>query len=581
VFGLVVVFACLLAGGTATAVGAYAWFQRARQPGAGAFAALMLGATVWSLSYAVALVTFDPVLRRGMEVPIEVGKAIIGPAWFLFALEYTGRGEYVTRRSVAAVMVIPAATVVATAVDGGRGLMWTGYELAPSMGLATVSYDPAAWFFFHAVYGYVLIAVGLAAVVQTVLREGSLYRGQTVALVVGALPPTVANVKRTLEIPPFPTLDLTPIGLAITGLAFGYALFRFDLLGFAPASRTLGRRAAVDNVGVGVAVVADADDPLDGTVVEANDRLAEIVDRPTGEVVGRPLSASLPPGARIDDDDPLAVEGAAGRRRYELTAADVTDHHGRVIARTVTFTDVTAREQRRQRLDVLNRVLRHNLRNDMNVVRGHARTLAEDLDGRAGDSAAAIERTAGRLVRVGEKARQIDRIVAAPDGSFDAVPTVRTATRTAVRRVEDDRGESVSSVSVSLPEAAVVAGAPESLAVVVENLVENALRHGAPPVVVGLRATESGYDLVVADDGDGVPETEVEVITADGETALRHGSGVGLWLVRWGAEALGADIAFESPADAPGEKLAADGAPEGEDRPSAAVRVSLRPPPAE
>lgn len=73
------VFLSLLAGFTALALAVFA-FRNRDEPGAPSFCVFMLGATVWSLSYAVALVTFDPVVRQTFELPIEIGQALIAPA---------------------------------------------------------------------------------------------------------------------------------------------------------------------------------------------------------------------------------------------------------------------------------------------------------------------------------------------------------------------------------------------------------------------------------------------------------------------------------------------------------------------
>lgn len=50
--------------------------------------------------------------------------------------------------------------------------------------------------------------------------------------------------------------------------------------------------------------------------------------------------------------------------------------------------------------------------------------------------------------------------------------------------------------------------------------------------------------VTVADDGPGVPEHEIEAIEAGRETALEHGSGLGLWIVHWAAASVGGDVSF-------------------------------------
>lgn len=97
------------------------------------------------------------------------------------------------------------------------------------------------------------------------------------------------------------------------------------------------------------------------------------------------------------------------------------------------------------------------------------------------------------------------------------------------------------------PVAVCVAGRAELLAVLVRNLVDNAVRHGARNVVVRCLDSPSGARLEVQDDGPGVDESEIgelgrRFFRAAGTTA--PGSGIGLTIVRRIAELHGASIKF-------------------------------------
>ncbi|AUV83534.1 HTR-like protein [Salinigranum rubrum] len=546
-------FGSLLAGGTSLALALYAWRERT-EPGSTAFALLMVGSTVWSLSYAVALTAFDPGTRVLMEVPIEVGKALVAPAWLAFALGYTGRGEYLTRRTVAGLVAFPAATLVVVSLPALRPLIWTNYRVTPTLGAATVSYDPTLWHYAHAAYGYVLVGAGMALLVDALASHTRLYRRQTLALVVGSLFPTVAHVKRTFQFGPLVAVDFTPMALSVTGLTFGYALFRFDLFDLVPATSYRGRRGAIDDLGVGVVIVAN-----DDRVVELNEEAKRLFGG-TDAAVGDPLAAFLPSDVdaemRTGDGGTFDLDVDGHRRTLEAVPSTIDDPRGSPVGRTIVLNDITEREARRQRLDVFNRVLRHNLRNEMTVVLGYAELLAESLSDEEARYARTIHERSTALADLGEKARGFEEMLDSADVTTSVA--LDDVVAEVVTDVVDDAPDADPDVSLDVPSELTVETNEQVLTTVLSAVVDNAVTHNdgpSPSVSVTARtATTDGGDgdsrvddvvIEVEDDGPGIPDDELGVVTEGEETPLTHGSGLGLWLVQWGCRWLGPDPEFE------------------------------------
>jgi len=81
-----------------------------------------------------------------------------------------------------------------------------------------------------------------------------------------------------------------------------------------------------------------------------------------------------------------------------------------------------------------------------------------------------------------------------------------------------------------------VSGEPRLLRRMLRNLLENAKRHGAPPIEVRVSRAGDGVEITVCDHGAGVPEAERERVF---DPFYRHtgtrgiaGAGLGLALVR-------------------------------------------------
>jgi PAS domain S-box-containing protein len=212
------------------------------------------------------------------------------------------------------------------------------------------------------------------------------------------------------------------------------------------------------------------------------------------------------------------------------------------------YTDITDRRRRERYFRVVNRILRHNLRNELNVVFGFASEIANDAaDEQTADYARRIETTGKRLADLAEGAAEMRRVVEEGIVSDpDPVSVGRVAE--AVREEYAERYPDAR-IDVAVPEDAAVRG-DERLAEAIGHLVENAVVHSrsdAPRVEIGAeRHPETGTVSVrVADDGPGVPEGVRGVVTGETEvTQLNHNTGIGLWIVAWIVEAYGGEVAF-------------------------------------
>jgi signal transduction histidine kinase len=91
------------------------------------------------------------------------------------------------------------------------------------------------------------------------------------------------------------------------------------------------------------------------------------------------------------------------------------------------------------------------------------------------------------------------------------------------------------------------------LGTAIDELLRNAIDHAgreAPRVALDLtvEADDDGRrwaTISVVDEGPGIPDVERAVLQRGEETALMHGSGMGLWLVYWVVTELGGEVAIE------------------------------------
>ncbi|WP_418285034.1 PAS domain S-box protein [Halorubrum sp. DTA46] len=177
---------------------------------------------------------------------------------------------------------------------------------------------------------------------------------------------------------------------------------------------------------------------------------------------------------------------------------------------------------------VLNRVLRHNLRNDMCIIRGYTQLMAERLDHDSyGDT---VLKNIDNLIELTEKARELDEIVAADHERETA--NVVSLVEDVVNGVCQDYPNAAVSIE---SESEITVGLLPSCERALRELLENAAKHSGthPQITVAIETVPNAVEIHIGDNGPGLDDEEAEVLETGAETPLTHGSGLGLWLTHW------------------------------------------------
>lgn len=489
-----------------------------------------VGALYFSASYTYGLAAANV---RLFAVYLTVG------GWLLIALEYTDLAK--PRPLLLGALLFPAVLVQAIAWAAPE-LIWAGSTFEWGWEESTSLYTA------HVVYNYLVVALALTLFAGDAVSSRGLRRKQGIALFASIVPPVAANA--LFQVGTDIELDVTPIGLVVSVYVLAWALYRANFLDVVPA----GRRRAIEELSDPVITLDDQ-----GRVVDYNRAARKFAGAGTDatgthfEEFFTPLESIVTAIERSQPDTEVTVQDGATERYFDLTITPITT--GNDGGQLVVLRDVTELKERERVLreseaelellrQVFERTLRHNIRNDVNVLEGYAQRIQAAANGESVEMAERIAETSQDLADTSRKARTVGRLV--DRDSQVAEIDICGALDALIEVVESSYSDV--DFQLSCPDETHVEIDP-TVQIGLQNLIENAAEHNegdVQTVEIGVEEVEDGVIVTITDDGPGIPGSELSVIENKEETPLKHGSGLGMWVIYWVDETTGASISFDT-----------------------------------
>ena len=472
---------------------------------------LFAATAVWTLGYAAELTVTGYTAQLLFARVQYLGNATAPVLWFAYVAAYVGYADSIPRWVWGALAVPPVVVLGFTGTYPATTLLWANVEQVTVDGYVLLVTEHGPLFDAFMVYVYALVLTATAMLAERVRTTQGVYRRQAVALLVGSVVPAVGGVLYIAGANPVPALNLPAIGFVATGGVVAYSVWHSDLFTLEPVAWETA--------------VAELEDPV--FVVDSRERVAAA--NPAGRAfAGADVGASAvdalghvfdEPYWRHPGDHTLEYDDGATTRALSVSVTPV-DRDGATAGHVLVVRDVTERQRREERLAEFASVVSHDLRNPLNVARGHLELGRESGDD---DHFREVDDALDRMEQIIEDLLTLARDA---DATPDAEPvSLAAAARTAWASVETTDADATLDVG---GDATLVAD-ETALVRLLENLFRNSVEHAGCDVAVSVGATEDGF--YVEDDGAGVPDGDREAVFESGYTTSRDGTGFGLSIV--------------------------------------------------
>lgn len=510
----------------------------------------MLNALVWSIGVLICSNPRTPIPVIELLMPVRMTAIVLQPVVMLFlAIAYTENKQWRTRPRVAALLVIPACSLVLLYGPWQDFFVLCQPTLLP-FGLYNTRLGHGPWFLIHSIYCTLLVVVAGVMLVHHWRYSTGFYRRQAGLLLTGYTLPVAAMLFMAFGPDAAPKLDWALLVFPATAACWYVAVTRYKLFDVTPITR---RRA--------VELMSDAVIVLSAThqVTDVNQSGLELVGVARVEdVIGVTLVELLPDhhaelGPLLAGSGAGATLGIAHERRVYDVSYTALASGGMLV-----FRDATEKALLIEELDAYAHTVAHDLKNPLAGLSGYLEMLEEDLreDGSVEDMLDMVHRSQDvteRMIELVNELLLMARVRSDTDIPTDVIDMTRTLTNVWMRLNAQLEGVTLTTPD-TWPE---VVGHAPWLEEVWVNYLSNAIKYGGAPPEVTLRVDEDEHGMArfwVEDNGEGMTETQAATVFDEFTRLEQHqgvgGHGVGLSIVQRIITRLGGRVGVES---APGE----------------------------
>lgn len=369
-----------------------------------------------------------------------------------------------------------------------------------------------------------IISIGIL-LIESLFNDNIVRKKQSFVLLLGYVSATIpAFIVATESVPSY----LNP---AVFSLSFGLAVFafgmkRYDLFSADP----LSNEQIKNSIREGIIAVNDSD-----LIIDVNDEIEDIIniDIKIGDNIERvydkyPQVKEAVFSSQNLDDRFVTIDS----NQYNIENYNIGDDK-----MVIVFQDNTDLYDEKEKLDLLRkihaRILRHNLRNELNIVKGHTDIIINNCNdkGTIFESTAKIQESVDRVLDINSKTVKMNRVIETNEEQNE-----QNLKNIIDRSINELKNKYDKQFNIGIEVDNINVLAHPMLEDAVMNAIENAIVHNDGFVEITIKTyqpTSEKVSLIIEDDGVGIKESETKPIKDHEITQLDHCSSSGLWLMKW------------------------------------------------
>lgn len=425
--------------------------------------------------------------------------------WLMFCYEYT------IKKKISSYSYLLFPIVILVFILGFINPHDIIYSVDPMSGQKLVPASPDTLrFFLNIILGYMFVLLGSGMLIVNVSKSASSIRSkQSLMIALLSIFGILTSLPKVLSLDIAQQFDPMILGIILFNISIAVAINIYDF----SKIDYLDKEEIIDNYN-DIVISCNSEDEILYMNKFAKEKLGDI-------------ESNTDINTLIDEKtDDYIIFNNIENEYYHIDKYQIGKEQ-----KVYSFSNLTDLISKNQQInlwnDISDRVLRHNVRNDINVISGYSEILKDSVDDpNLIKYVNEIEENANSLESTSKKLRDIEKVIHSSCSNFKLSDTIKNI-------VNKNKHKNINIKTSIKSEKPVYIN--NCFNMVVSEIMNNSAEHNNSEqkyLNISIRTEDSYTIITFEDNGKGISKYEQEVINSESEDNHNHGSGCGLWLIK-------------------------------------------------